>query len=110
MLTTDISRMCFREQQEASKLLLNYRHIYDQTDGKVTLQMNENSGYVFLSDEEHNVWMMNGNRIEKWYSCPGCRHEGFKEEMEHDPNNAECESFLFDLGLITEEDKYEVEE
>lgn len=49
--------------------------------------MNQNSGYVFLTNEDYDVAMMNGDTLEKWHTCFNCGHEGFTEDFEHDPSD-----------------------
>lgn len=52
---------------------------------KVVVEFNSHSGYVFLTNSDYQVAMINNNtdRLESWYSCPICGHEGFLEDMEH---------------------------
>lgn len=47
---------------------------------RVTVAFNKNSGYVFLTNEEFQVAMLNGSKLESWYFCPNCGNEGFKED------------------------------
>lgn len=46
----------------------------------VTLEYNPNSDTLFLVDEENNVALMNGDKLEPLYSCFNCGHEGVAEE------------------------------
>lgn len=57
--------------------------------------MNSYSGYVFLTDEDFSVAMMNGNTLEQFHSCPECGAEGFAEDM---PDNPCCKRFLEDAA------------
>jgi len=51
----------------------------DFCDDHVNPMLNINSGHVFLSNDDYQVAMLNGDKLESWYSCPNCGHEGFKE-------------------------------
>ena len=98
--TDDLSRFGYRELKRASELLSVYCD-----EGKpeflvdnVRVFMNTNSGNVFLSDDDFNIAMMNGNKLEQWFSCPECGHEGFKEDMKHE-GNKECKEYLKSIGV-----------
>ena len=54
--------------------------------------------------------MMNGDKLETWYNCPYCGHEGFKEDMEHEPHNSECTRYLKEIGVISKENDEDEEE
>ncbi len=53
--------------------------------------MNTHSGCVFLSDEDFNVAMVNGDTLEQFHSCPECGAEGFAEDP---PDNECCQQYL----------------
>jgi len=99
-VTNDWSRFGYREIDLAKELLSHIKEI--ETEGKVEVSFNTNSGYVFLSDEEYNTWMMNGDTIERWYNCPYCGHEGFLEDMKHEPQDKTCTEYLEELGIKEE--------
>lgn len=64
---------------------------------------NRSSGNVFLSDEDYNVAMMNGDTLEDWFVCPYCGHEGFKENMDHgerDELHPDCVEYLEQIGVL----------
>lgn len=100
LVTADLNEFGYMELIEASKLLKSFAEsdIRIDSDG-LTLNFNKNSGFVFLSDENYDVWMMNGDKLEQWYSCPICGHEGFKEDMTHNEDNPECQEYLKDIGV-----------
>lgn len=60
----------------------------------VHLMMNNYSGCVFLTDEDFNLAMMNGNALEQFHSCPECGAEGLEEDM---PDNLCCQRYLREL-------------
>jgi len=86
IITADFSKFGYRELKLASELLQAYlEQGADFLTEGITLNFNINSGFVFLSDEDYNVAMLNGEELEQFFSCPECGREGFKEEF------AECE-------------------
>lgn len=90
--TTDLSKFGSREKAMAAELLTamsNHGLPDDFNDDETTVMMNMNSGNVFLTNSDCQVAMMNGDKLESFYSCPECGHEGFFEEMEHD-GSGEC--------------------
>lgn len=91
--TTDLSKFGFRELKMLEKLLRAYREQglpvnVDKTN--IVPMMNINSGCVFLTNEECEVAMMNGDTLEKWHTCSYCGHEGFPEDFEHEPVDNDC--------------------
>jgi hypothetical protein len=63
----------------------------------VQVWFNSNSGYVFLSDEDFNVAMLDNGKLEQWFSCPNCGYEGFKEDMKHGDGDKDCEDYLKEI-------------
>jgi hypothetical protein len=76
-----------RELNEAIELLKVYQASSINLEG-LKICFNPNSGYVFLSDEDYNVYMEHNGKLEQWFNCGDCGLEGFKEEFN---KNAECE-------------------
>ena len=99
--TSDLSRFGYRELQMASELLAAYckEGKPDFLTDRIKIYMNTESGDVFLSDEDFNVGEMNGDKLEQWFYCPECGHEGFKEDMKHGENNEECVEYLKSIGV-----------
>lgn len=56
----------------------------DFYEDEVVPMFNRNSGFVFLTNSEFHIAAMNGDKLESWYSCPHCSHEGFAEDCEID--------------------------
>jgi hypothetical protein len=88
--TRDLMHFGYREIKMAADLLtaLKDRDL-DRTErlgSNVAIEMNPNSGNVFLVDEDFNVAMMNGKYLEDFYSCPKCGNEGFKDELKESDN------------------------
>ena len=102
-VVTDLSKFGYRELAMAGQLLSALKGDNDTTEylgGGVYVAMNTSSGCVFLTDEDCNVAMMNGDTLEDWFSCPICGHEGFKEDMAHGEDNEECQEWLREIGVI----------
>ena len=96
--TNDLRQFGYTELQEAARLLTALTDSCpDWLGDSIQLWFNNNSGCVFSSDEDYNVGMMNGNTIEQWHNCPECGHEGFKEDLPHNEDNAECQAWLKDV-------------
>jgi len=104
--TTDLSQFGWRERRMAAELLTascDKGFPEDFNDDEVVIMMNSNSGNVFLTNSDYQVAMMNGDKLESFYSCPECGHEGFAEDMAHD-GNAECKRYLQEIGVLEAED------
>lgn len=85
MTTTNLADFGYRELDMAADLLKayangNYECPYFSNEG-VQVMMNQNSGNVFLTDEDCNVLMMNGDKLEGFYVSPYSGYEGFFEEL-----------------------------
>lgn len=85
MTTTNLADFGRRELSMLSEMLEHYsngayHHPY-WTDEGVQAMMNTYSGYVFLTDSDYNVLMMNGNALEPFYSLPYSGEEGFLEDF-----------------------------
>jgi hypothetical protein len=100
ILTSDLSKFGARERKMLIELLTAWREQglpADFYDCKVFPMMNTESGNVFLCNEDYQVCMMNGDKLESFYSCPQCGHEGFLEEMEHNEDNDDCQEYLNEI-------------
>ena len=83
----DFSEWGYREISMATELLNKYLESdFKPLDG-LKVGFNSSSAYVFLEDEDYNTFMMNGDKLEQFFSCPECGHEGFREDFK----NQECE-------------------
>lgn len=85
--TTDLSNFGYREKGMAAVLLTelsNGNLPKDFYDDEVTVMFNMSSGSVFLTNSDCEVAMMNGDKLESFYSCPQCGYEGFTEDMQHE--------------------------
>jgi len=106
MTTTNLADFGYREKRMAAELLnAMCRGLPDDfSDDQVTVMMNTSSGCVFLTNDDYQVAMMNGHKLESFYSCPECGHEGFKEDMAHGEDNEECRRYLRDIGMMDTDD------
>jgi hypothetical protein len=99
-ITTDLTRFGARERMMLEELLTawnKYGLPEDFNDEEVLAHFNLNSGNVFLANSEYQLCMMNGEKLEIFYYCPQCGHEGFLEDMEHGENDEDCEEYLKSL-------------
>lgn len=84
--TVDLAKFGFREIEMLRDLLDSWvRHGLpeDFNQEGVHPMFNMNSGNVFLTNEDCQVAMMNGDGLESFYSCPECGFEGFYGEFEN---------------------------
>ena len=98
--TTDLAKFGARERRIAEELLKAWREQglpEDFYDEDVTIMLNTNSGNVFLTNSEYQAAMMNVNKLETWYNCPQCGHEGFKEDIKHE-GNEECKRYIKEVA------------
>lgn len=83
--TTDLAKFGFSERKELVRLLNAWTEqglpegFYNQ---EVTAMMNTSSGNVFLTNEEFQLAMLNGNKLEIWHNCDNCGHEGFADDCQ----------------------------
>lgn len=79
-----------RELKLAGKLLSVLKTPADITvtlGEVITPELNPDSGYVFLVDENFNVAMINNQgQLEDWVRCNKCQNEGFISEMARAPS------------------------
>lgn len=55
----------------------------------VTAMMNQNSGNVFFTNDEFEVAMLNGDKLELFVTCRECGDEDFASELSLN-DNGEC--------------------
>ena len=88
LTSTDLSDFGTREREMAEELLRAWREQGlpgDFDDDNVVIMMNFSSGNVFLTNDDCQVAMMNGDKLESFYSLPyggGALEEGFLEDFE----------------------------
>ena len=87
----DLNGFGYRELDLAAKLLKALKdQAVDFLGQGVRLCFNTVSGNVFLCDEDYNVAMMDGVRLEQWFVCPECGDEGFVTDMGFDLETGIC--------------------
>ncbi len=99
-VTSDLAQFGNREKLMAGKLLVAMAEqglLDDFNHDEVIVMMNKNSGYVFLTNSDYQVAMFNGNKLESFYSCPQCGHEGFIEDMAHNEDDINCQDYLSEI-------------
>jgi len=92
--TRDLADFGQIERDEAALLLTTLGSSKDDTrffgHGGVSVEFNPMSGFVFLVDEDYNVAMMNGDRLEDFLTCPNCGGEGLLSDFREDNEGSEC--------------------
>lgn len=103
--TTDFAKFGYRERKLAEKLLKAWNEQglpEDFYDDEVVIMMNTHSGNVFLTNCEFQVAMLNGNRLESFYTDFETGEEGFINDLSIEAQsrlnlNYEQESFYENL-------------
>lgn len=96
--TQDLSKLGYREIDQLADLLKAYaKNGCDFLNDEVKWEFNPMSDSLFLVDEDFNVAMLNDDKLEQWFNCPQCGHEGFKEDMKHNEDKPECKEYLTDI-------------
>lgn len=78
--------------------------VYDPPEGfytkGLTLNVNKRSGFVFFSNEEYDVLLLNGNKLEQFYSSPYEGREGFFKELreQYQEMHPEDQEWLRDIA------------
>jgi hypothetical protein len=105
MTTTNLSDFGYRELDMAADLLKAYANGKNNcpffSDNGVQVMMNQNSGNVFLTDDDCNVLMMNRGELEGFYNSPYSGHEGFFDDLVNDYDDTwheEDKTWLKDLA------------
>jgi hypothetical protein len=104
IVTDDWKEFGYRERKMAIELLTAYN------EGKTTIPasnfmgghpraaFNKNSGYVFLTDDEYNAFMLNAEGVlDIFLSCPNCGNEGFPSMLVADPHCEDCKPYADDF-------------
>ncbi len=100
VLTSKLEDFGYLERVKLEKIL----HLWN-TEGlpptfweeDVKFFLNKDSGYVFLTNCEYQTLVVHRNKLELFYSCPECGHEGFLEDMDHNSNNEECQNYFKEI-------------
>ena len=83
VVTADFSQFGIRELMFAERLLKAYTETGANFLGcGLTINFNTSSGYVFLSDEDYNVGVLDETEkyIVQFYTCLQCGYEGTQHE------------------------------
>jgi hypothetical protein len=102
-VTYDMAEFGSREMSMASELMAAYvKQRPDWLGNGVKVAMNRNSGYVFLTDEDYNAGMMNGDKLDMWLFTPYNGHEGFLEDLldEYKPDDLNSEDTRYLCEMI----------
>jgi DNA-directed RNA polymerase subunit RPC12/RpoP len=92
-VTADLANFGYRQLDMAGDLLKAIEKGLpdDFDDDGLTIMLNTHSGYVFLTNNDYQVAMLNGSKLESFYTCPNCGNEGFAEDILTESGNCnEC--------------------
>lgn len=99
--TRDFSKFGARERSAAGQLLTALHTGNDKTsrleNTGIAIEFNLNSGMVFLVDEEHNVAVMEGDKLVDFLSCPECGTEGTVNDFYDTSPESCCVDYLGEL-------------
>lgn len=82
--TTNLAQFGTRELAEVRDLLdamINQGLPDDFYNSEVVPMFNQSSGYVFLTNSDEQVAMLNGDKLESFYSSPYEGLEGFYNDL-----------------------------
>ena len=85
--TTNLAQFGNRELVEVRDLLdamLNSGLPSDFYEDAVQPMFNMNSGHVFLTNSDYQVCMLNGDKLESFYSSPYAGLEGFYDDLKEE--------------------------
>lgn len=91
MPTMDLKGFGYMELDQAKEILnaLQEHGSPDfMTDG-LQIMFNQNSGSVFLTDEDFNVAVLSGDELVQFYNCPMCGYENTQEDALSDGKDFE---------------------
>lgn len=100
----------YREKYLAIALLTAWRegkiasHIESLGDN-VRAAFNPNSGYVFLTNDEYDAFLFNGDVLDIFLHCFNCGHEDFPQDMYDNPSCDECKGYANNWLEHEEEDE-----
>jgi DNA-directed RNA polymerase subunit RPC12/RpoP len=103
----DFSNYGYREISLLTDLLLAYKNNKsDITIEPLKIGFNNESGCVFLYDDDYRTFMLNsGHELEEWFNCPECGNEGFIKDIT-EPDGTTCTSCGRDiLGILPEDEE-----
>ncbi|HUD45167.1 MAG TPA: hypothetical protein VMR41_06490 [Patescibacteria group bacterium] len=83
LITADFSQFGIRELIFAQRLIKAYTEEgADFLNSGITINFNTHSGYVFLSDDDYNVGVLDEEEthIVQFFSCPECGYEGTQHD------------------------------
>lgn len=101
-ITSNLAEFGYREKVIARYLLdamINNGLPEDFEDSEVTIMFNKNSGYVFLTNSEHQVAMVSDGKLYSFYTTPYAGLEGSYEDLmlEYDSMNDEDKEYMDNL-------------
>ena len=108
--TENLADFGFHEREEFIKILMLWQRdgLPEQFyEGGVRIAMNASSGYVFLTNEDYQCCMRNGDHLEMWYTLGHSGYEGFLADLIGDWDSLDDED-KEELWQIAQQDGYEI--
>lgn len=91
--TTDLSDFGYIERVALLRLINAWHNQGlpdDFCNDEVVPMFDKNNGWVFLTNSEYQICILNGDKLKTWYNCPNCCHEGFAEDCQLNTDGCEC--------------------
>jgi len=97
-ITNDLDNLGYMELDDAVELLKAYIEQRPEFLGKGTrIYFNENSGFVFIADDDNNVALLNDNgKLEQYFYCSECGYEDFRDDFIKHAETPECKQAVAD--------------
>jgi hypothetical protein len=76
----------------------------EMNHNEVTPRYCSTKGHVFLTNKRSEIAMMNGGKLEIWFTCSSCGYEGFAKDMRYHDNDDGCQEFLKGIGVLENND------
>jgi|TARA_Y100000310_G_scaffold81786_2_gene78390 hypothetical protein len=107
MNTNKLEEFGFREVEEAAQLLTAYVNDggCDFLWNGIKLEFNQNSGLVFLADEDCNVGVMENGKLVQFKWCNECGYEGTDDDYKCDKENGNTQECCKEYFEEVEEDE-----
>jgi len=98
-LITDWRDFGHREIKMAVILLSHMKDEIISIKSEPKIYFNNHTGDVFISNTWGDIWMMNGDKLEKIYMCTECGEKDFIDKLRNNGNEC-CKSYLIEESLI----------
>ena len=103
LVTIELKDFGYRELKEIAKILTELTKggmglPEDFENDDLTINLNNNSGYVFLSNSNYEVAMLVEGKLKSFYSCPECGEEGIFEDIKDHSEEENCKEYIKEIS------------